>query len=66
MPGQATIKLPLNEHMLLNLTSSGVAGAGTHWQCILCDQKAFDANDFIHLRCIKERIITITVGENYE
>ena len=64
MPGQATIKLPLNEHMLLHLSSSGVAGPGTYWQCLLCDQKAFCANDFLKLRCIEERIITIKVGED--
>ena len=63
MEGEVTIKLPLNEHLLLNLTSSGLAGPGNHFQCVLCDQKAFEASDFIHLRCIPARIITIGVRE---
>lgn len=64
MSGEVTIKLPRDEHMLLHVSSSGVAGAGRAYQCILCDQKALDAGDFGHLRCIPARIITIKVSED--
>ena len=64
MEGSVTIKLPRDEHIILHLTSSGVAGPVSHWQCILCDQKVNRAEDFVHLRCIPARIITIKVGED--
>lgn len=63
MEGSVTIKLPRDQHMILNLSSSGVSGAGVQWQCILCDQKVTDPRAFIRLRCIPERIVTIEVGE---
>ena len=63
--GSVTIKLPRDEHMLIHLASSGVAGASqTHWTCFLCSQKAFSADDFHRLRCIPQRVIYIEVRED--
>ena len=64
MNGQVTVKLPVNKHLLIKLSSSGVSGPGTLWQCFLCDKKADYADRFDQLPCIPERIITIKVGED--
>ena len=63
MNGEVTIRLPKDEHMLLHLGSSGVAGAQKIYTCVLCDQRAIKADDFGHLHCIPARIITIKVSE---
>lgn len=63
MQGQVTIRLPRDKHMILNMSSSGVAGPGHAWQCILCDKKADKPETFDRLHCIPARVITIKVED---
>ena len=61
--GEITIKLPPNRHLMLNLSSSGVAKEHGGWQCLLCDKKGDTAMALVAQTCPSPRIYTIIAKE---
>ena len=63
--GSMTVKLPIDIHILTNLSATGRENAQRgEWTCWLCNKRSKDVDHFAEWPCIDERVLTLIVGED--